>query len=153
MTGCTNPGKTQKKSNIQIGGNYKICDTCKTTIIVGHNECTDCADLQVDSGFIYISQNLFDQIDTMKKDTGLFTPNRISASDLYLSDKKYFYKLWPDTINFKDFYKVYRVTGKVTEVKHRVFAEGSREPYPSFYFHVDKAKELDTAYAKKVKQQ
>ena len=67
MTGCTNPGKTQKKSNIQIGGNYKICDTCKTTIIVGHNECTDCADLQVDSGFIYISQNLFDQIDTMKK--------------------------------------------------------------------------------------
>ena len=65
----------------------------------------------------------------------------------------YFYKLWPDTVAREEHFQVYRLIGKVTEVKHAVFDDGTMEPYPSFYFHVDKAKELDTAYAKKVKQQ
>ena len=146
-----------KKQNIQFSGKYLVCDTCSTIIIVHHDECTNCGEISVDSGTVFITSNILRTIDsfgnslTRIDSTNLFS-NAVSVKELYFSDPGYFKNLWKDTVNFMDLYKVFRLTGKVTEIKRRVLDNGVVEENPSLFFKADKAEEIDTAYLKKITQ-
>ncbi|GAB2833076.1 hypothetical protein GCM10027043_38780 [Ferruginibacter profundus] len=47
------------KATISFFGDFTICDTCQMTILVHHEECTTCGEITVDSGEIYLSNDLF----------------------------------------------------------------------------------------------
>jgi|GEM_PF-2733979 len=146
------------KATITFSGDYIICDTCQTTILVHHDECTTCGEITVDSGTIYLTSDIVRSanklaINSDEPDTFLLPPNYVALHELYFSDKHYFNKLWTDTVNFKDFYKTFRLTGKVVEIKRRVLDNEIVENYPSLFFKVDKAVQVDTSYLKKVKAQ
>ncbi|RZJ99380.1 MAG: hypothetical protein EOO43_26545 [Flavobacterium sp.] len=148
----------KKKNVLEFRGSYVVCDTCEMTILVEHNECTDCKDIVVDSGAIYISnailkkaEKLVVEVDT----TNLFSvvANRVSVSDLRFEDKNYFKKLYTDTINYSDLYRVFRLKGKIVDIGRRKSKYGIIETSPSLFFRVSHAEEIDTAYLKKIKDE
>jgi len=144
-------------NNAPFFGKYILCDTCTSTIIVHHSECTTCGDISIDSGIVYLSNQIINMAITLvtksdKNDLKHLSPNMISCTELYFSDKNYFSELWADTIAFKDFYKAFRLTGKVIEVKPRVLNNGVSEVYPSLFFKVDKATAVDTSYLNSIRK-
>ena len=160
IVGCMDRSKTivdtSTKPTITFSGNYIVCDTCQMTILVHHEECTTCGEITIDSGTVYLATKILEHIDTLainsdQQDTFLLPPNYIPIHELFFSDKHYFTKLWTDTIEFKDFYKAFRLTGKVIEIKRRVLENGVVESYPSLLFKVDKAVQVDTGYLGKVR--
>lgn len=149
---CKNPNKQdaidiQKHlDSILFRANAKYCDTCVTILIVEHNECTECSDLYVDSGIVFINRNAIKQFDS----TWLARKNdfediryehyeKLNTADLCLDDKNDYYKLWPDTISFKDWNKKYRVKGKITKFN------GSYLKFKLLDYTL-----LDTNYSKKI---
>jgi hypothetical protein len=124
--------------------NAQVCDTCWSTLIVKHEECTECKDLLVDSGTVYVDRttiNYFDSLFRTRKSSPDEIPvhtNLINTMDLYLENPKDFRKLWkfPDV---SDCYKRYRVTGKVTGPKYTY----------SLQFQIKRFTLLDTVYSKK----
>jgi len=123
----------------------KLCDTCISTLIVRHQECTECSDLYIDSGTVFISSKVIAQFDSeskknLKDKDNIFYSQfkRLNTSDLLLDNKNDFYKLWPDTVTWKDWGKKYRVTGRITEYK------GMRLKFKLLDYKL-----LDTLYAKK----
>jgi len=140
-----------KKNTIEFFDKYIVCDTCKSVILVHHDECTFCGEMTVDSGTVYLTNKILKSIDTLASntyniDTSLESYNKVSLNELYFSDSNYYFKLWKDSINFKDWYKVFRLTGQVTELKRRILSNGIIVEYPSLFFKVEKAEEIDTAY-------
>lgn len=102
-------------------------------------ECTECKDLHVDSGVVYVPFKVVNDFKVSKKqrkETGAHFV-KLNTTDLYLEDKNDFYKLWPDTITWGDFYKKYRVTGKVVKLKEN-----------SLYFEMLSYTRIDSAYNK-----
>ncbi len=120
--------------------NAIFCDSCVSTLIVEHQECTECSDLFVDSGIVFIGGNAINQFDSDQKNNrkNRMHSLKLNTFDLCFEDKNDYYKLWPDTITFKDWDKKYRVTGKVT---------GYHESYLTF--KLLNYTLLDTIYAKK----
>ena len=145
-----------KKQGVQFSGKYLVCDTCSTIIVVHHDECTNCGEISVDSGTVFITNNILKIVDSFGNNlTGIDSANfsnAVSLNELYFSDPGYFKTLWKDTVNFADLYKAFRLTGKVTEIKRRVLDNGVVETPPSLFFKVDKAEEVDTSYLKKITQ-
>lgn len=107
----------QHLDSITYVQNAIFCDTCVSTLIVEHQECTECSDLFVDSGIVFIGKNVIAQFDfeQKRKTKSRINTLKLNTLDLCFEDKHDYYKLWPDTISFKDWGKKYRVTGKVTE--------------------------------------
>jgi hypothetical protein len=102
----------------------KLCDTCISTLIVEHHECTGCSDLYVDSGIVFISGKVVAQFDSASKENLKDKDNvfysefkKLNTSDLLLYNRSDFYKLWPDTITWQDWGKKYRVTCRIIEYK------------------------------------
>jgi hypothetical protein len=147
---------TKPKGTITFSGDYKICDTCKMTILVHHEECTTCGDITVDSGDIYLKKDLLKNINDLAVNTHnskkslVLSPNKIPIHELYFANKHYFNKLWKDKIGFKDFYKTFRLTGKIVEIRRRILNNGVVESYPSLFFKVEKAVEIDTGYLRRI---
>lgn len=142
---------------MQFSEKYIVCDTCISTIIVHHEECTTCGEITVDSGNVYLSHDILEKCNTLANNpasarSGKFSPNYIFMHELYFSNKGYFNKLWKDK-EFKDYDKAFRLTGKVVDVKRRVLGNGVVEIYPSLFFKVYKATEVDTAYLEKIRQE
>ncbi|TCC92338.1 hypothetical protein EZ428_11470 [Pedobacter frigiditerrae] len=148
--------ETQKSGNWKLKGNYKICDTCTTIILVHHDECTECADLYVDSGTIFIPTKVLSMIDTLSLNTKssiMSQSNQVNLSDINLDDASYFNKLWSDSIKYedrylKDLHNAFRLKGRILSFERRFF-NGKKSYYPSLYFKVLKAEEIDTAYLRK----
>ena len=141
------------KAKITFSDNYIICDTCNTTVVVHHDDCTTCGEITVDSGAIYLTKEILKNVENLaintdREDTFILPPNYIPLHELYLSDKHYFRTLWKDTIEYKDIYKAFRLTGKIVEIKRRVLDNGVVEIYPSLFFKVDKAVEVYSNYWK-----
>lgn len=102
----------------------RLCDSCISTLIISHHECTGCSDLSVDSGFVFISSNIIEQFESESKknlkdkDNVFYSEFRkLNTSDLLLDDRNDFDKLWPLTATWRDWTKKYRVTGRITEYK------------------------------------
>jgi hypothetical protein len=157
IVACNDSSINTKKQNIQFSDKYIVCDTCNSTIIVHHDACTICGEISVDSGTVFITSDILSAIDTLainsnNLDSFLVSPNIVSLRELYFTDHDYFKKLWKDTINFQDIYKAFRLTGKVTEIKRRVLDNGVIVTYPSLFFKVYKAEEIDTAYLRKIRK-
>ncbi len=102
----------------------KLCDTCISTLIVEHHECTGCSDLYVDSGTLFISSKVLREFDSeskknLKDKDNLFYNEfkKLNTGDLLLDDDNAFDKLWPVTATWRDWTKKYRVTGRITEYK------------------------------------
>ena len=121
-------GKTSDKLNsdskakITFSNEYEICDTCTTTILVSHNESTLSGEITIDSGIVYLSHKILKNVNSLAVNIEpskkpIISPNHILNRELHFADKNYFNKLWKDTINFTDLYKVFRLKGKVTEIK------------------------------------
>lgn len=101
--------------------NASLCDTCITTLIVRHEECTECKDIYVDSGIIYLSQKIISDFisSNLNKQRGksnnkneyMFS-SRLNTKDLYFTNEADLNKLWP---TLSDFHKLYRIRGRVTE--------------------------------------
>lgn len=114
------------KSNaitVDLRENTILCDTCISELLISHDECTDCSDLHVDSGIIFIPNSIFRICDSLVTNDTLISKHAdnkghlyLNTQDLRLTNKDIFYKLWPDTINWKDFNKKYIVKGKITDV-------------------------------------
>jgi len=141
LLACTNQSQ---KASIKFIGNYNICDTCKTTIFVHHDECTMCGEITVDSGTVYLTNQILKAANALinyKTDSFLVSPNTIYINELYFADTSYFAKLYN---NPKTFDKKYFLTGKVVAVKHRHLSDSETEVYPSLFFAVDKATEIYT---------
>jgi hypothetical protein len=147
----------KQKEKITFNDEYKVCDTCTTTILVHHMESTRSGEITIDSGIVYLSNKILHNIDSLAVNTDnsksyLIPPIHILNRELNFTDRNYFAKLWKDTVNFTDLYKVFRLKGKVTEIKRRKLDNGEIESYPSLFFKVDKAVEIDTSYLRKVEQ-
>jgi hypothetical protein len=112
-------GDSQKKKEISLRDslfekirnrdNVKICDTCLSVLVVSHQECTECRDLYVDSGILFLPRKILIDFDTSITIKG--HKMKLNTSDLCLEDRADFYRLWPE--NNYDFRKKFRVTGKV----------------------------------------
>jgi hypothetical protein len=127
------------------------------TILVHKEDCTTCGEITVDSGTTYLSNAILSitnklAVNSNDLDSFVLSPNYVPIHELYFADENYSNKLWRDTIKFKDYYKAFRLTGKVVEIKRRVLDNGVVEIYPSLFFKVDKAVEVDTSYLSKVRQ-
>jgi hypothetical protein len=145
------------EEKITFNDEYKICDTCTTTILVHHNESTTSGEITIDSGIVYLSHEILKNVNSLAVNIEpskkpIISPNHILNRELHFADKNYFNKLWKDTINFTDLYKAFRLKGKVTEIKRRKLENGVIESYPSLFFKVEKAVEIDTTYLKTVSQ-
>ncbi|MFI5141309.1 MAG: hypothetical protein ACHQII_03035, partial [Bacteroidia bacterium] len=98
---CTNNVNRHENTSIKFFGNYNICDTCQTTILVHHDECTTCGDILVDSGTVYFTNQIYKQANALvdssaKADSFLLSPNNIDVNQLYFSNPRQFTKLWSD---------------------------------------------------------
>lgn len=120
----------------------KLSDTCISTLIVGHHECTGCSDLAVDSGTVFVSRKVIAQFDSESKKNLKYKGDifynefkKLNTSDLLLDDGADFDKLWPDR---SDLSRKYRVTGLITEYK------GMRLTFKLLSYTL-----LDTLYAKR----
>jgi hypothetical protein len=101
-----------------LRNNAKVCDTCLTTIIVHHDECTECRDIYVDSGTVYLDHQTVRYFDSLAKsrirpadEIGTFD-GLINTVDMYLEKSTDYKRLWkfPDA---GDLYKKYRLTGRI----------------------------------------
>lgn len=111
------------KNILKLRDGAEFCDTCSSFLFIKHDECTDCADLMVDSGTVYISQAIYKTCDSLINADSLLKKHLdadgylyLNTNDMNLSNKGLFYKLWPDTITWSDFNKKYKVKGKVVNV-------------------------------------
>ncbi|WP_147425762.1 hypothetical protein [Mucilaginibacter gracilis] len=133
--------------------NAKICDTCETVIVAEHIESTGSSDLQNDSGIVYMPNKVIlkvrHSVDSLRhipnRDTMFSGPGSfLNSGDLKLAKRNNFYKLWPDTIQFKDYYKVYRLKGKITDC---FVTDGN---FVRLIFKMESYHELDTTYVKRM---
>lgn len=159
IAACNTPNKKRptlsKKNAIEFRGNYVVCDTCLMTVLVHHDECTDCKDIIVDSGTVYLPHEILKKAENLVVDvdtTNLFSvvANRVSVSDLRFEDRDYFRKLYTDTVNYRDLYKAFRLKGKIVDVGRRKSKYGVIETSPSLFFRASHAVEIDTAYWRKI---
>lgn len=111
------------KNILKLRDRTALCDTCSSFLFIQHDECSDCADLMVDSGTVYISKAIYETCDSLIKADSLLRKHPdtdgylyLNTNDLSLSNKEVFYELWPDTITWGDFNKKYKVRGKVVKV-------------------------------------
>lgn len=114
--------KTSDTCSFSLRENAQICDTCWSTLIVRHDECTACLDLFVDSGTVYLDHQTIHYFDSLAKtrrsDQEIPAYNGlINTVDLLLENPKDYRRLWkfPEA---PDLYKRYRVKGKVTGPKN-----------------------------------
>ena len=152
---ASKPIANKPKAAITFFDNFTICDTCQMTILVHHEECTTSGEITIDSGAIYLTNALLKNVNKWvvnldKLDSFVLSQNCVPLHELYFADKHYFSKLWTDTIDFKDLYKAFRLTGKVVDIKRRVLDNRVVEIYPSLFFKVDKAVQIDTSYLRKI---
>ncbi len=125
------------------------------TILMHHEECTDCGEIIVDSGTIYLTNTILKKAEKLPvpiDSSNIFSwpANRVSLTDLYFEDKHYFKKLYTDTVNYKDLYKVFRLKGRITDIGRRKLSNGVVSTSPSLFFRVEHATEVDTGYFKKI---
>jgi hypothetical protein len=118
-----------------------ICDTCITTIIVHHDDCTFCGEITVDSGVVFIPSKILRINDTLIdysniEDSSYVPHHQISLKGLTIG-KEAFLNLWKDTMNGSDLYKTFRLTGKIIDLKRRVLDNGVIEPYPTLVFKIE----------------
>jgi len=158
LESCSNrTTEKNKDSTIEFSEKYLVCDTCTSTILVHHDDFTTCGEITVDSGTVYLTSAILKKANSLginfssTEDTFVGSPNMISLRELFFSDKHDINKLWTDTVDFKDFYKTFRLSGKVIDVKRRVLDNGVTEDYPSLFFKSEKVEEIDTTYSKKIR--
>ena len=106
-----------------------------------------CGEISVDSGTIYLTREILKAADTLvysseNGDTFITSPNVVSLRELYFSDTGYFKRLWKSKTNSQDLPKLFRLTGKVTEIKRRILDNGVVEINPSLFFKVESAAEV-----------
>ncbi|MFT3793204.1 hypothetical protein [Flavobacterium sp.] len=123
---------------ISYGKTAQFCDSCVSTLVVEHMECTECKDLLVDSGTVFITAKILRQIELhLAKDSKKGNARtKLNAIDLYFEDPTDFKKLWGDTISWKNWGRKYRVKGSIAK-----YDKGA------LYFKMDAYEILDTAYA------
>jgi hypothetical protein len=103
---------------VELQANVILCDSCESVLIVEHNECTECRDFYVDSGTVYISNTIVQQLDSTvranqaKEISSHKLSNfgkRINTYDFYFDTKADFAKLWKGY----HFESKYRIKGHV----------------------------------------
>ena len=109
--------------SLRIYSDTKLCDTCSSSLIIGHGECTECSDLQTIGGTLYVPSLIYKRYDSIIKTDSFYIKKLkkhdlvfLNMNDLKLSNESIFTKLWDDTATWKDFYKRYNVVGKVIDL-------------------------------------
>ena len=123
----TSPAKI---NSLLLSNETRLCDTCSSYLLISHDECTECADLRVDGGIVYISHSFYKTCDSLINTDTLLTKNphthgQIALRTRYMkiNSEKAFNKLWPKRIKFwpdtaivyESFDKKYLVKGKVID--------------------------------------
>jgi hypothetical protein len=144
-----------KKADFPVLGDYEICDTCISQIVVEHHECTDCRDIIVDSGIVFIPSLIIKTYDSLYKTKSPYY-QRLLVSELNFNDSRAFDTLWPrQTIrntrgdineNYRNFNKRFRLTGRVVKLERVMSPLGGDITFPSLNFDILSSEALDSAY-------